>query len=195
MMLRIGLTGGIGAGKSYVASLIHSHFGIPVYDCDSSAKRLMAESTEVRGALEQLLGKPVCKPDGTLDRQLLASYVFGNKEAARSIEKIVHPAVKADFQEWTTQLAQQPAPPRAVLIESAILIEAGFTDVADKVIVVEAPMELRIARVMKRDGCTEQQVRERIARQISDSDRRNAADAVIINDGRHLISQLQAAIN
>jgi dephospho-CoA kinase len=195
MMVRIGLTGGIGTGKSYVASLIHSHFGIPVYDCDSSAKRLMAESTEVRGALEQLLGQAVCKPDGTLDRQLLASYVFGNKEAAQSIEKIVHPAVKADFQEWTTQFAQQPAPPRAVLIESAILIEAGFTDVADKVIVVEAPMELRIARVMKRDGCTEQQVRERIARQMSDSDRRNAADAVIINDGRHLISQLQAAIN
>ncbi|MCR5819508.1 MAG: dephospho-CoA kinase [Bacteroidaceae bacterium] len=178
-----------------MASLFQSHFGIPVYDSDSTAKRIMAESEEVRGTLELLLGQPVCHADGTLDRKLLAQYVFGDPKSARDVESVVHPAVKSDFLTWAMEFEKQSPATRAVIIESAILIEAGFTDAVDTVVTVEAPMDLRIARVMKRDGLSEQQVRKRIACQISEAERRKLANAVITNDGRNLLEQLESILS
>lgn len=186
--MRIGLTGGIGAGKSYVAQQLTAQYGIPVYDCDREAKRLMVTSPVIRQQLTALLGTEVYLPDGQLNKRLIADYLFANEEHQRAVNAIVHPAVKADFRQWATEQEQAGAP--AVGIESAILVEAGFTDLADKVIVVEAPLALRLQRVMKRDGATEEEVRARMARQISDEERRQAADFIIVNDGSDLSEQL-----
>lgn len=186
--MRIGLTGGIGAGKSYVSQLLTAQCGIPVYDCDREAKHLMVTSPVIRQQLTALLGTEAYLPDGQLNKRLIADYLFANEEHQRAVNAIVHPAVKADFRQWATEQEQAGAP--AVGIESAILVEAGFTDLADKVIVVEAPLALRLQRVMKRDGATEEEVRARMARQISDEERRQAADFIIVNDGSDLCEQL-----
>ncbi len=186
--MRIGLTGGIGAGKSYVAQQLTAQYGIPVYDCDREAKHLMVTSPVIRQQLTALLGTEVYLPDGQLNKRLIADYLFANEKHQRAVNAIVHPAVKADFRQWATEQEQAGVP--AVGIESAILVEAGFTDLADKVIVVEAPLALRLQRVMKRDGATEEEVRARMARQISDEERRQAADFIIVNDGSDLSEQL-----
>ena len=186
--MRIGLTGGIGAGKSYVAQQLTAQCGIPVYDCDREAKHLMVTSPVIRQQLTALLGTEVYLPDGQLNKRLIADYLFANEEHQRAVNAIVHPAVKADFRQWAAEQEQAGAP--AVGIESAILVEAGFTDLADKVIVVEAPLALRLQRVMERDGATEEEVRARMARQISDEERRQAADFIIVNDGSDISEQL-----
>ena len=186
--MRIGLTGGIGAGKSYVSRLLTAECGIPVYDCDREAKRLMATSPTIRQQLTALVGAEAYLPDGQLNKKLLADYLFADEGHQRAVNAIVHPAVKADFKQWAAEQEQAGA---AVGIESAILVEAGFTDLADKVIVVEAPLALRLQRVMERDGATEEQVRARMARQLSDEERRQSADLVILNDGRDIAEQLK----
>lgn len=187
--MRIGLTGGIGAGKSYISRLLTAECGIPVYDCDREAKRLMTTSPDIRQQLTALVGDEAYLPDGQLNKKLLADYLFANEEHQSAVNAIVHPAVKADFKQWAAE--QEQAGASAVGIESAILVEAGFTDLADKVIVVEAPLALRLQRVMERDGATEKQVRIRMARQLSEERRRQAADFIIQNDGRDIIGQLK----
>jgi len=186
--MRIGLTGGIGAGKSYVSRLLTAECGIPVYDCDREAKRLMTTSPTIRQQLTALVGAEAYLPDGQLNKKLLADYLFADEGHQRAVNAIVHPAVKADFKQWAAEQEQAGA---AVGIESAILVEACFTDLADKVIVVEAPLALRLQRVMERDGATEEQVRARMARQLSDEERRQSADLVILNDGRDIAEQLK----
>ena len=172
-MMRIGITGGIGSGKSYVARMI-AEGGVPVYDCDSEAKRLMATSSEIHEALTQILGQGYTK-------QTIADYIFSSKDNAARVNAIVHPVVKADFLRWAQEQSAE-----TVAIESAILIEAGFTDVVDKVVVVTAPLETRIARTMARDNCSREEVLRRMAAQISDEERLRHADHVIVNDGRPL---------
>ena len=187
--MRIGLTGGIGAGKSYVSRLLTAECGIPVYDCDREAKRLMTASPAIQQQLRALVGTEAYLPDGELNKPLMAAYLFTNEEHQKAVNAIVHPAVRADFKRWATEQEQAGAP--AIAIESAILVEAGFTDLAEKIIVVEAPLSLRLQRVMQRDGATEQQVRARMARQLSDEERRQAADFIIENDGRDITGQLK----
>lgn len=185
--MTIGITGGIGSGKSYVSRWLEQHYQIPVYDCDSQAQRLM-RGRVLRRKITALVGEDAYRPDGQLDRVRMAAYVFGDASHTAAINSIVHPAVKADFRRWAKRHEG------LVAIESAILIEAGFHDVADKVIVVEAPLPLRIRRVVERDHTTEEQVRARIARQLSDEERCRAADLVIINDGSDFSPQLKSFI-
>ena len=127
-MVRIGLTGGIGCGKSYVARLLEKR-GIPVYDSDSEAKRLSDSSVDIRNRLVALTGMENLYADGMLNRKLLAEYLFESKENARAVENIIHPVVKSDFINWA---ANQTASISA--IESAILFESGFTDVVDYIV-------------------------------------------------------------
>ena len=185
--MTIGITGGIGSGKSYVSQWLASRFRIPVYDCDREAKRLMLKPA-MRSALTQLVGAEAYQPDGQLNKPFLAAYLFASPDHAAAVNAIVHPAVKRDFLRWAQRHRG------LVAVESAILVEAGFTEVVDKVIVVEAPLPLRLQRVMERDGATEQQVRARIARQITDDERRRCADLVIVNDGSDFAPQLTAFI-
>ena len=186
--MTIGITGGIGSGKSYVARWLTRQYQIPVYDCDREAKRLMT-SDVLRPALIDLLGPDVYLPDGQLNKPLLADYVFRDAAHQAAINAIVHPEVKNDFRRWAD------ARGGLVAIESAILVEAGFTDVVDVLIAVEAPLDLRLQRVAQRDGATPAQTNARIRRQLEDEARRAAADYVIINDGRDFGPQLRIFID
>ncbi len=184
-MIRLGITGGIGSGKTYVARLLADNYHVPVYDSDSRARSLMLEP-QLRRQVEELVGPEAYLADGTLNRSAVAAYLFADAAHAAAIDAVVHPAVKADFRQWAQS---QDAP--VVVLESAILVEAGFMDVTDRLIVVEAPQQLRIRRAMARDGASRQQVLARINRQASDEERRAQADLVVTNDGRPIMPQLR----
>lgn len=185
--MTIGITGGIGSGKSFVSQWLTAHYHIPVYDSDSQAQRLM-RGRGLRRKITELVGDDAYLPDGQLNRARMAAFVFADASHTAAINAIVHPAVKADFRRWAKRYDG------LVAIESAILVEAGFLDIADRLIVVEAPLPLRIRRVVQRDGSTEEQVRARIARQLSDEERRRAADLVIVNDGSDFSPQVKSFI-
>lgn len=172
---RIGLTGGIGCGKSHVAAVLR-RWGIPVYDTDREAKRLMAESSAIRDGLTALLGPEAYGPDGKPDRARVAAYLFASPEHAQRINSLVHPAVRDDFLRWA---AEQDAP--CVAMECAILYESGFDRLVDEVLLVVAPESVCLERAMRRDGATEEQVRARMAAQMTDAERRGRARYVLEN--------------
>lgn len=173
-MYKIGITGGIGSGKSTVCSLFAER-GIAVYDSDSRAKQLMSESAELREQLIEAFGEE-CYADGALNRAYLAKQVFGNAEALSRLNAIVHPAVRADFRTWAEQ--QSGA---YVILESAILFEAGFESEVDTTLAVMAPLEERIRRTMARDGVDRESVLERIAHQMSDDELHARAKRTLVN--------------
>ena len=155
---------------------------IPVYNADNEAKRLTASDAGIRGELIALLGEDVYK-DGLLNKPLLASYLFSDPAHVLQINSIIHPRVRKDFTVWVER--QEKC--EIVGMESAILYEAGFQDTVDAVIMVYAPVELRIQRAMYRDGASEEQVRARIAAQMDDEEKRRRADFTVVNDGVQLL--------
>ena len=154
----------------------------PVYNADNEAKRLTVFDAGIRGELIALLGEEVYK-DGLLNKPLLASYLFSNPAHVLQINSIIHPRVRKDFTVWVER--QEKC--EIVGMESAILYEAGFQDTVDAVIMVYAPVELRIQRAMYRDGASEEQVRARIAAQMDDEEKRRRADFTVVNDGVQLL--------
>lgn len=188
-MVRLGITGGIGSGKSYVAHLLEKA-GLPVYDTDTEAKRLMLSDMDIRKGLVDLLGEEVYIGE-KLNKPLLIGYLFANEEHAARINSIVHPCVKKDFLRWAVSNAGH----EIVALESAILYESGFDDVVDYVVAVYAPLDIRIKRAMERDGATEEQVRSRIASQMDEEVKRNRADFVVVNDGSPLLPQVEELLN
>lgn len=188
-MTSIAITGGIGSGKSYVSVLLQAA-GIPVYNTDNEAKRLMLSDEGIRQDLIALLGEGVYT-DGALNKPMLASYLFAGPENAARINAIVHPRVKADFRRWMEEQEGQ----EIVGLECAILFEAGFEDAVDAVVTVYAPEALRVERAMKRDGATEAQIRARIAAQMDDEEKCRLSDYIIYNDGSiSLENQLSALV-
>ena len=187
--MRIGVTGGMGSGKSYVCRLLEVHWGLPVYDCDLEAKRLITSSTTLRDHLRALVGPSVFDADGTLNKAVMGSFLFANDEHLQQVNGLVHPLVKADFLAWAQR--QQGD----VVVESAILVEAGMRDVVDYLIVVEAPEAMRIERAMQRDHATETQVCARIKHQLPSELLHRMADSVVVNDGRDLMPQLKTIIH
>lgn len=175
-LLKIGLTGGIGSGKSYISRLLEGR-GIPVYDTDTEAKRLMREHSGIRSALTALLGDETYYSDGTLNKQLIASFLFASEQNAARINAIVHPVVKADFLSWAFRHHGW------VAMESAILFESGFSDAVDFIVAVQAPLDVRIGRVSVRDKASEESIRQRIKAQMDDEQRASQSDFVIENDG------------
>lgn len=180
-MIKLAVTGGIGSGKSYISHLLED-MHIPVYNADNEAKRLTVSDAGIRGELIALLGEEVYK-DGLLNKPLLASYLFSNPAHVLQINSIIHPRVRKDFTVWVER--QEKC--EIVGMESAILYEAGFQDTVDAVIMVYAPVELRIQRAMYRDGASEEQVRARIAAQMDDEEKRRRADFTVVNDGVQLL--------
>lgn len=174
--LVIGLTGGIGSGKSTIAKVFQS-LHIPCYYADDRAKSLMNESSEVKDKLTAKFGSEVYK-DGTLNRPLLAELIFNNDENRAFVNNVVHPAVAKDFEQWTTE---QEAP--YVLKEAAILFETGGYKASDFNILVTAPVEVRLQRVMSRDSASAEQVKARMNAQWPDEKKTELADFVILNDG------------
>jgi len=184
-MVKLGITGGIGSGKSYISSLLREHLNVPVYDCDSEAKRLIGEDESIQQRLKELVGAHVYK-EGKLQKSVLANYLFSDPHHAQKVNAIVHPVVKEDFQKWAK--FQQV---EVIAVESAILYESGLDATVDKVIFVDAPKELRIQRVMQRDGSNRQQVEARIKMQRAE-EQRQKADYIIENEGTRQDSLLQA---
>lgn len=176
MTIKIGITGGIGSGKSVVSRLL-GVMGIPVYDSDSETKRLMASDGVIRKELQALVGEEVYA-GGVLNKPLLASYLFANSENARRVNGIIHPRVKEDFRQWVQRHSACPI----VGIESAILVEAGFADEVDSIVMVYAPEEVRIARAVRRDASSRELIEKRIRSQMNDEEKRRYADFVIAND-------------
>ena len=188
-MKLIGLTGGIGSGKSTVAGLFRT-LGIPVYESDERAKQLMNENASVRNQIIQLFGADAYAAETGLNRPLLASKVFIDPSLLKQLNAIVHPAVHEDLKTWAKEDAQMSAP--YLLQESAILFEEDLTKRLDSTILVVAPEEIRIDRVMKRDNHSREQILDRIKMQWPDERKIPLADFVIYNDGeRALILQVR----
>lgn len=179
-MYKIGVTGGIGSGKSTVCELLRDR-GVAVYDSDSRAKQLMAESEALREQLIAAFGAECYNAEG-LDRAFLASKVFGNEEALQQLNGIVHPAVRADFQVWA-ELQSSPY----VVLESAILFEAGFETEVDATLAVMAPMPMRLERTMARDGVDKESVMRRMEHQLSDDELHRRASRTIVNINREYL--------
>ena len=180
----VGITGGIGSGKTTIARFFHEEFGIPVYYADQEAKNLMHTQELVR-PITVLLGERAYK-DGNLDRAYVASKVFEDTDLLNKLNGIVHPAVGKHFIDWAEK---QNAP--YVLKEAAILFENGNASDCDAVILVTAPEDMRIQRVLERDHTTVEDVRARMNKQWSDSEKIPLADFVIENID--LISSKKAA--
>lgn len=176
-MIKFAITGGIGSGKSYVSSLLEER-GIPIYNADFESKRLTVQDEGIRKELVALLGEDIYQ-GATLNKPLLASYLFANSDNAVKVNSIIHPRVKDDFRRWVESQKDVPL----VGLESAILYESGFDDVVDQVVMVYAPEAVRLQRAMKRDNATEEQVRARMSAQMDDEEKRSKADFVLMNDG------------
>ncbi len=179
-MLKVGITGGIGSGKSYI-SRCFEYLGIPVYYADTEAKRLTNEDAEIRRKVSDLLGKQSYTTSG-LNREYVASKVFNDKNLLTQLNQIIHPAVEKDFVLWAEK---QSAP--YVLKEAAILFESGSYKNTDRVIVVDAPLELRIQRVLERDNTSREEILKRIQNQWPADKKKDLADFVIYNDNKTLI--------
>ena len=169
--MKIGITGGIGSGKSYVCKRLAKQ-GIEVYDCDAAAKRLIRTSPIIYQELTALIG-PDTYIDGKLNKAAVAQYLLQSEENAKAIDAIVHPAVFKDFEESGMEW-----------MESAILYESGIYRLVDKIIVVTAPDEVRIQRVMRRDHISREKVLQWMSRQWAQDEVRKRADYEIVNDGK-----------
>ena len=174
----VGLTGGIGAGKSTVSARLAAK-GAVVVDADAVVKELQARGTPVFDAIVERFGPEVVGPDGELDRPALAAVVFGDPEALADLNALVHPAVGAEI---LRRVAEHQGSDRVVVLDVPLLVESGRYQAAG-VIVVDAPVEVAIERLVRDRGMTEEEARARMARQVSREDRLAKADFVIDNAG------------
>lgn len=184
-MKRIGLTGGIGSGKSTVARILIA-MGYPVYFSDDRSKFLTDTHPAIRQGLIELIGNHIYKGN-QLDRSALALAIFSNNELRVKVNQLIHPIVRLDFDGWVDEQNHE-----IVFNEAAILFETGAAERFDAMFLVTAPEELRISRVMQRDQCTREDVVNRINHQWTDEQKAKLADAVIVNDDvQPLIKQVE----
>lgn len=184
-MIKIGITGGIGSGKSTVSE-IFSLFGIPVYIADAESKKLVNTSPTVRKKLTEVFGKDLYR-NGTLDKALFASMIFNDKKKLEIANGIIHPEVEKDFLAWISKHKDYPI----IAKEAAILFESGFNKFVDAVITVYTPLEQRIQRTVERDAVSREKVLERINSQMPDEEKVKLSDFTIVNDEtQSLISQV-----
>lgn len=185
----IGLTGGIGSGKSSVANYIKSK-GIPVYIADEEAKKIM-QLPEVVLEVQQIFDENILHENKQLNRTIIADIVFKNPQKLQELNAVIHPKVKQHFKEWLKQQEQFPF----IIKEVAILFETGGDAACDKIILVTAPEEERIKRVVKRDKTASINVKNRIKNQLSDTEKIKKSDFVIINiDWENTIEQVDEVL-
>ena len=175
--IKLAITGSIGSGKSVVSRMMNV-LGVPVYDCDVNAKRLMTDDGFIVSELKRMFGDECYEDDGTLNRQYIASRIFTDKENIKRVNSLVHPVVKHDFEEWA---ARQDS--SVVAVETAILYESGMIEAVDKVLVVWADRETAINRTMQRSGMNRIQVESRMNNQMSVDDLLLMSDYSLYNDG------------
>ena len=176
--LRIGITGGMGAGKSTVCK-IFSQLGISIYDADSRAKWLMTNDDGMKKAIIDSFGWDSFTRKDELNREYIAKVVFNNEEKLKELNSIVHPAVKNDYEKWTLERKDEPYS----LKEAALLFESDSYKTLHKVIVITCPIETRIERILKRDHVKREDILKRLENQSSDRERMAKADWVMYNDG------------
>lgn len=181
-MLKVGITGGIGSGKSIVCHLF-SLLGVPVYNADHAAKRLMDQKADLKNDLKNLLGDSAYGNDGCLNRIFVSSKVFKDPALLEEMNKLVHPHVLTDYVQWLSMLSDK----NYSIMEAAILIESGFHKVLDEVVLVDAPEEVRIKRVVKRDGRSEEAVKAIIAQQWKTEEKIKYTSFMIKNDDKSLV--------
>ncbi|MEY3820281.1 MAG: dephospho-CoA kinase [Bacteroidota bacterium] len=180
-MLKIGLTGGIGAGKSTVAS-IFKVLGVPVFDADATAKNILNTDLFLREQVISAFGSETYK-NGLLDRKYLATLVFNNSEQLAKLNALVHPATIAAMEKWAFGFTDRPY----IIKEAALLFEAGTHEGLDYIIGVTAPVELRIARVMQRDHVLREEVLGRMQHQLDDTEKMKRCNFVIDNNETSLV--------
>lgn len=180
-MIKVGLTGTIGSGKSIVA-LIFEKLGVPIYFADKQAKGFFGQD-EVKFKLKNIFGSSIFDENGQVLRAVLAERVFKNPDDLKALNNLIHPLVKVDFDAWLDKHATHPY----IIHEAAILFESGFNCYFDKVLVVDAPLELCISRVMQRDGVNRKMVEDRMNQQWSSEEKVSMADYIIVNDGKHMV--------
>lgn len=178
--LKLGVTGGIGSGKSTVCK-VFSVLGIPVFSADDEARKLQDNDIDLRRKINDLAGKDLFT-SGRLDRAALAELIFRNRELLERVNSIVHPAVFSYYREW---VKKQDTP--YSIMEAAILFESGASEMMDRILTVVTPMEERIERVVKGKRLTREQVTERIMNQIDDETRISKSDYVIFNSEKDMI--------
>ena len=179
-MKKIGLTGGIGAGKTYV-SKIFQQMGIPIFNADEQAKKCMVEDSSLKAAVQLAFGESMYLK-GVLQKDALANIVFNNTEALGKLNALVHPIVKQKFEDWCTQQSTS-----IVIKEAAILFESGAHLGLDAVVCVSAPEKLRITRVQKRDGSSVEQIESRMSKQMPQAEKEELADFLIVNNEVQLL--------
>ncbi len=188
-MIKLGITGGIGSGKSVICKILES-FGVPVFRADEEGRKLLACDSSVQNRVIRLLGKEILTGDKP-DTRKIAAIVFSNPDKLAALNGIIHPAVRESFIKWSEQFAHSPC----VAEEAAILFESGGAKLLDYTILVTAPEEVRITRTMQRDNISEEEVKRRMKYQWSDEEKKKHADFVITNDENNaLIPQVIAIL-
>lgn len=187
-MIKLGVTGGIGSGKSVVCDVFRLH-DIPVFDADREAKKLNDTSPVIREKLINNFG-PDLYQGNKLDRKKLANLIFNNAENLRITNAIIHPELAKYFEKWVDQRKHHAV----IAIDAAVLYEAGFQSLLDKTIVVMAPLKIRIERAAKRDRLSKEQITARANSQMNDEEKAGLADFIIRNDGRHSLLEQVAQI-
>ena len=181
-MIKVGITGGIGSGKTTVCRVFEL-LGVPVYYSDAEAKNILDSDPSVQEGILKLFGAGVMDKNGKADRKKIAAIVFNEKEKLEKLNQLVHPAVGRRFDDWCKKYAHAPF----ILKEAAILYESGAYKQVDKVIVVSTPKALKTERIMKRDHLSQAEVEKRIASQMDDEEKAARADFVIRNDEKNLL--------
>jgi len=177
----IGITGGIGSGKTTVCG-IFAELGVPIYYADDRAKAVMVEDAELMASIIEAFGKEAYT-DGKLNRPFLGQQVFTSEERLAKLNSLVHPAVARDFMKWVAAHSQAPY----IIKEAAILFESGAYKAVQETVLVTAPEQMRIQRVMQRDAVSESEVRQRMANQWIEGRKEEMADHIIVNDGHQLL--------
>ncbi len=175
--LLVGVTGGIGSGKSYFCRIL-ADMGFPVFDTDTAARREMLENEGLRQRLRKLVSPNVFNSDGSLNKPVIRKYLHSSPQNAARFDAEVHPCVREAWRRWAASRGS-----RLVFMECALLYEAGFDNEVDFSVLVSAPEELRVERVMNRDGIPAQTVRKWMSMQLSESEKMRRADFVVNNDG------------
>ncbi|HPD95347.1 MAG TPA: dephospho-CoA kinase [Tenuifilaceae bacterium] len=181
MMLKVGITGGIGSGKTYICKIIEQ-LGYPVYNADVRAKELTNSNSNIKSAVKSLFGKDIYV-NGKLNRSAVAKLVFEDSTLLEKLNRIIHPEVQNDFETWANSNFDNSI----VFKEAAILFESGMYKLMDANILVTAPLNIRIGRVMERDGVSKNDVLKRINNQFSDEEKLKLANYTIVNDGKVLV--------
>ena len=188
--IKIGITGGIGSGKSYVCRLLETR-GIPFFSCDDTARREMTANESLRSELRRLVSPHFYCSDGSLNKPIVRGFLQSSPDNAARLDEVVHPYVRKRWQEWAAAQDSE-----IVAMECALLFEAQFDNEVDSTVLVSAACDVRVSRVMKRDGVDAETVKRWMEMQMPEEEKRERADFIILNDGtQDLERQIDNVLN